>query len=102
MRLLKIGLVVAFAALAVFAFAAAPARAEDADGDGYEDVYVAPLDESGSDEAVREEAGSGFDTAGPVTIGEDDYDQGDQGDGTWEADVPEASEPQPEDVDDGE
>lgn len=101
---MKVGKLAWYAALAAaivfLGFAAAPARAEDEDGDGYDDIYVAPLDEDGSDEALREGAGSGFDTAGPVTIGEDDYDAGDQGDGTWEADVPDASEPEP--VDEGE
>jgi hypothetical protein len=61
------------------------------------DIYVAPLDENASDEALREEAGSGFDTAGPFYIPEDDYDAGAQADGTWSPDVPEVTEPEPVD-----
>ena len=62
------------------------------------DVYVAPLDEDASDEALREETGSGFDTPGPFYISEDAYDAGAQADGTWSPDVPDV--PEPEVVDD--
>jgi hypothetical protein len=58
------------------------------------DIYVAPLDENASDEALREEAGSGFDTPGPFYIPEDAYDAGVQPDGTWSPDVPEVPEPE--------
>jgi hypothetical protein len=58
------------------------------------DVYVAPLDENASDEALREEAGSGFDTPGSFYISEDDYDAGAQDDDSWSPDVPEVPEPE--------
>ena len=105
MKFLKLNLILAAAlAAGCFSLLAAPARAEDADGDGVDDVYVAPLDEDGSDETIREEGGSGFDNAGPFYINEDDYNAGDQGDGTWSPDVPDVPEPTPveETEDDGE
>jgi hypothetical protein len=76
--------VVVAAAAAFFVLPAAPAAADDDD-----DIYVAPLDEGGSDEALREEAGSGFDTPGSFYIDEDDYNAGSSEDGTWDPDVPE-------------
>jgi hypothetical protein len=72
------------AAVALVAFGVTPAGADEE-----EDIYVAPLDEDGSDEALREEASSGFDTSGPFYIDEDDYEAGSPGDGTWDPDVPE-------------
>jgi hypothetical protein len=72
------------AAVAFFVIPAAPAAADDDD-----DIYVAPLDEEGSDEALREEASSGFDTPGPFYIDEEDYEAGSPEDGTWDPDVPE-------------
>ena len=65
----------------------APAIAED------NDIYVAPLDEEGSDESLREAAGSGFDTPGPFYIEEDDYEAGAQDDGTWDPDIPDVPPP---------
>ena len=81
-----------WAAAAVFTVAAAffVLSATPAAADEEEDIYVAPLDEEGSDEALREEAGSGFDTSGPFYIDEEDYDAGSSEDGTWDPDVPEA------------
>lgn len=58
------------------------------------DIYVAPLDENASDETLREEAGSGFDTPGPFYISEGAYDAGAQADGTWSPDVPDVPEPE--------
>ena len=86
--------VVVAAAAAFFVLPAAPAAADDDD-----DIYVAPLDEDGSDEALREEASSGFDTPGPFYIDEDDYEAGSTEDGTWDPDVPEPEAS--EDTDDG-
>lgn len=88
------------AAIGLFGFAAPAAWAEDADGDGYDDIYVSPQDDESSDEAARENAGSGFDTPGSFYIDEDDYDAGAGDDGTWSPDVPETSPPEP--VDEGE
>jgi hypothetical protein len=104
MKSLKLLLCVALAAAAVvFVFKAAPARAdEESDDTGTGDIYVAPLDEDGSDETLRDEAGSGFDNAGPFYIPEDAYNEGDQGDGTWSPDVPDVPEPTPVEEDDGE
>ncbi|MGQ9706897.1 MAG: hypothetical protein ACUVWP_07880 [bacterium] len=60
---------------AIFLLTATPAVADDdEDNDSViDDTYVAPTDYSGSDEQIREEAGSGFDTTGPIYIDEDDY-----------------------------
>ena len=89
--------VVVAAAAAFFVLPAAPAAADDDD-----DIYVAPLDEDGSDEALREEASSGFDTPGPFYIDEDDYEAGSTEDGTWDPDVPDVPDPEAsEDTDDG-
>jgi len=74
-------------------FVAAPVLAED------DDTYVSPSSGDGSDEQLREEGESGFDTPGSLYIPEDDYAAGDQGDGTWSpANVPPASEPVPVDA----
>jgi hypothetical protein len=91
-RWAAVAAVIAAAAFSVWS--APPAVADDDD-----DIYVAPLDEEGSDEALREEAGSGFDTAGPYYIDEEDYYAGSSEDGTWDPDVPDASDPG--EVDDG-
>ncbi len=87
------------AALAVgsLSFSAAPALADDGEDDA---VYVAPSDDDGSDEAVRSEGESGFDTPGSLYIDEDDYDAGAQDDGTWEPAVPDVPEPEPIEADD--
>lgn len=74
---------------------AAPAIADD------NDVYVAPLDDDSSDEELREDSGSGFDVPGPFYIDGDDYDSGDQGDGTWVTDVPDVPPPTIVEEDDG-
>jgi hypothetical protein len=89
MQLFKWAAVVVVAAAAFFVLSAAPAAADDDD-----DIYVAPLDEDGSDEALREEAGSGFDTAGSFYIDEEDYEAGSTEDGTWDPDVPDAGDPE--------
>ena len=52
---------------------ATPAFADD-DESVIEDTYVAPLDLNTSDEDVREQGSSGFDTAGPVVVEPDYYD----------------------------
>jgi hypothetical protein len=93
MQHLKWAAAVAIAAAAFFALGAAPAAAED------DDINVAPLDEYGSDETMSEEASSGFDSAGSFYIDEEDYEAGTPGDGTWDPDVPDASDPG--EVDDG-
>lgn len=56
-------------------------------------------DDSSSDEQDRDDAGSGFDTDGGFAIPQDDYDDGDNGDGTWTPEVPDASDPEPVDTD---
>lgn len=58
-----------------------------------EDIYVSPYDaNSSSDESSWEQAGSGFDTAGPFAIPADDYNQGVSRDGsTYTPQVPNAS-----------
>jgi hypothetical protein len=58
-----------------FILTATPAIADDDEGDEsvLDDTYVAPTDFSGSDETLREEAGSGYDTPGPIYIDENDY-----------------------------
>jgi len=86
--------VVVAAAAAFFVLPAAPAAADD------DDIYVAPLDEDGSDEALREEASSGFDTAGSFYIDEDDYEAGSTEDGTWDPDVPDVEDPEETDYGD--
>jgi len=91
-RWAAVATIVAAAAFSVWS--APPAVADDDD-----DIYVAPLDEEGSDESLREEAGSGFDTPGPFYIDEEDYNAGSSEDGTWDPDVPDATNP--DDVDDG-
>jgi hypothetical protein len=53
-----------------------PALADD-DESVIEDTYVAPLDLNTSDEDVREQGSSGFDTAGPVVVEPDYYDSTD-------------------------
>jgi hypothetical protein len=50
-----------------------PAIADDDEG-VIEDTYIAPLDLNGSDEDVREQGSSGFDTPGPVVVDPDYYD----------------------------
>lgn len=59
--------------------------------------YVMPLDLDGSDEYIRDQGSSGFDTGGAFAIPQDDYDDGDNGDGTWTPDVPDVPEPTPVD-----
>lgn len=78
----------ALAAMIAFAALDMTAVAED------DDIYVAPLDEDGSDETLSEEASSGFDAAGSFYIDEDDYYSGTSGDGTWDPDIPEVSPPE--------
>jgi hypothetical protein len=88
MELVKWLAVGVLAAAAFCGLRPTPAAAED------DDTYVAPSDEDGSAETLREEGQSGFDTAGSFYISEDDYDAGSGGDGTWAPDVPEPSEPE--------
>jgi len=72
----------------------APALADD-DIDGYVDlgVDVAPLDEEGSAEYLRESGELGFDKPGPLYIDEADCEAGAQDDGTWVPDVPDVPPP---------
>ncbi|HAU29556.1 MAG TPA: hypothetical protein DCW68_05530 [Rhodospirillaceae bacterium] len=58
---------------------------------------VMPLDLEGSDEYIHEQGSSGFDTGGAFAIPQDDYDSGDNGDGTWTPDVPDVPAPTPVD-----
>jgi len=60
-----------------------------------QEYEVMPLDLNGSDEYIHEQGSSGFDTPGAFAIPEDDYDAGDNGDGSWTSDVPEVPEPTP-------
>jgi len=46
----------------------ATTAAADDDNTVIEDTYVSPLDLNGSDESVKEQSNSGFDTPGPVTV----------------------------------
>lgn len=78
--------------VAVMLGAGVPAMAEE----------VMPLDLDGSDEYIHEQASSGFDTGGPFAIPADDYDAGDNGDGTWTPDVPDVPDPVPVDDDEWE
>lgn len=55
---------------------ATPALADD-DESVIEDTYVTPLDLNTSDEDVRDQGSSGFDTAGPVVVEPDYYDSTD-------------------------
>lgn len=61
-----------------FMLPATPALAEDGES-VIDDTYIAPLDEDGSDESLREQGGSGFDTPGPVSVDEDYYNDTESG-----------------------
>lgn len=88
---------ISFGALLVvglnFLLTATPAIADDDEDEGsaIDDTYVAPTDFSGSDEQLREEGQSGFDTPGPIYIDENDYYS--------DPNVPEPSPPVPVDED---